>query len=174
MREIPGVNVVQMSARDFNVTPRAATNVPAASQLVMIDGRPINQDYYGYVAWDFMPMGLGEVKQIEVLRGAASSVWGDYAMNGVVNILTKSPREMAGSTLTIGAGSFDRMATYGIAGTEACCDGNGHASAGGAVQDGRQCEFAAGCERPGFYRHAGNGLRAVAGQGPGEGGLGNR
>ena len=56
MREIPGVNVVQMSARDFNVTPRGATNVPAASQLVMIDGRPINQDYYGYVAWDFMPM----------------------------------------------------------------------------------------------------------------------
>jgi outer membrane receptor for ferrienterochelin and colicins len=47
MREIPGVNVVQMSARDFNVTPRAATSVPAASQLVMIDGRPINQDYYG-------------------------------------------------------------------------------------------------------------------------------
>jgi len=108
MREIPGVNVVQMSARDFNVTPRASANVPASSQLVMIDGRPINQDYYGYVAWDFMPTGLGEVRQIEVLRGAASAVWGAYAMNGVVNILTKSPREMAGSTITIGAGTFDR------------------------------------------------------------------
>lgn len=108
MREIPGVNVVQMSARDFNVTPRAATNVPASSQLVMIDGRPINQDYYGYVAWDFVPTALSEIKQIEVLRGAASAVWGAYAMNGVVNILTKSPREMSGSTLTMGGGVFDR------------------------------------------------------------------
>ncbi len=108
MREIPGVNVVQMSARDFNVTPRGATSVPASSQLVMIDGRPINQDYYGYVAWDFVPTALSEVKQIEVLRGAASALWGAYAMNGVVNILTKSPREMAGSTLTLGGGSFDR------------------------------------------------------------------
>lgn len=108
MREVPGVNVVQMSARDFNVTPRGATNVPASSQLVMIDGRPINQDYYGYVAWDFVPAALNEVKQIEVLRGAASAVWGAYAMNGVVNILTKSPREMQGSSVTIGGGFFDR------------------------------------------------------------------
>jgi outer membrane receptor protein involved in Fe transport len=108
MRQIPGVNVTQMSARDFNVTPRGATNTPAASQLVMIDGRPINQDYYGYVAWDFMPTGFGEVKRIEVLSGAASAVWGAYAMNGVVNILTKSPREMQGTTVTLGAGSFDR------------------------------------------------------------------
>lgn len=108
MRQIPGVNVVQMSARDFNVTPRGATNVPASSQLVMIDGRPINQDYYGYVAWDFLPTGFDEVKRIEVLSGAASAVWGAYAMNGVVNILTKSPREMAGTTVTLGGGTFDR------------------------------------------------------------------
>ena len=108
MRGVPGVNVVQMSARDFNVTPRGATNVPASSQLVMIDGRAINQDYFGYVAWDFMPNALGELKQVEVLRGAASAVWGAYAMNGVVNILTKSPREMAGTTVTMGGGTFDR------------------------------------------------------------------
>ena len=108
MREVPGVNVVQMSARDFNVTPRSATNTPAAGQLVMVDGRPINQDYYGYVAWDFVPTGLNEIKQMEVLRGAASAVWGEYAMNGVVNIITKSPREMAGTTVTMGGGTFDR------------------------------------------------------------------
>lgn len=108
MRTVPGVNVAQMSARDFNVTPRAATNVPASSQLVMIDGRSLNQDYFGYAAWDFMPTNFSEIKQIEVLRGAASAVWGQYAMNGVVNIITKSPREMAGTTVTMGIGTFDR------------------------------------------------------------------
>jgi outer membrane receptor protein involved in Fe transport len=108
MRTVPGVNVAQMSARDFNVTPRQATNIPAGSQLVMIDGRSVNQDYFGYVAWDFLPTTFGEIKQMEVLRGAASAVWGANAMNGVVNIITKSPREMVGTTLTMGVGTFDR------------------------------------------------------------------
>src|SRR5262249_2291761 len=50
MRQVPGVTVGQMSARAFNVPPRGPPTAPASSQLVMIDGRPINQDYYGYVA----------------------------------------------------------------------------------------------------------------------------
>ena len=108
MRTIPGVNVVQMSTRDFSVTPRQASVIPAGSQLAMIDGRTINQDYFGYVAWDFLPTNFGEVKQIEVLRGPASAVWGPSAMNGVINVITKSPREMVGTTLTMGAGTFDR------------------------------------------------------------------
>jgi iron complex outermembrane receptor protein len=108
LRNVPGVNVSQISARDFNVTPRAATGIVAASQLVMVDGRSINQDYIGYVAWDFIPASLPEVKQVEVLRGAASAVWGASALDGVVNIRTKSPRELAGTTFTIGGGGFDR------------------------------------------------------------------
>jgi iron complex outermembrane receptor protein len=53
----------------------------------------------------------GEIKQIEVVRGPASVVWGANAVNGVVNIITKTPREIAaegGTTLTIGAGAFNR------------------------------------------------------------------
>lgn len=113
LRNVPGINVMQVSARDFNVTTRAASVIPAGTQLVLIDGRTINHDYFGYVAWDFIPPILTEIKQVEVLRGPASAVWGANAMNGVVNIRTKSPREMAGTTFTIGGGEFDR--TGGIA-----------------------------------------------------------
>ncbi len=108
LRPIPGVNVMQMSARDFNIVPRAASVNPASGQLVMIDGRTITQDYFGYVAWDMNPTSLNDVKQMEVLRGPASAVWGANAMNGVVDIRTKSPREMAGTTFTIGGGAIDR------------------------------------------------------------------
>jgi outer membrane cobalamin receptor len=41
-------------------------------------------------------------------RGPASAVWGANALNGVVNIITKSPREMLGTTLSLGIGTFDR------------------------------------------------------------------
>jgi carboxypeptidase C (cathepsin A) len=63
---------------------------------------------------------------------------------------------------------------YGLAGTQARGDGHGYAPAGGALQDGGQRQFLAGCERPGVHRHAGDGIRTAAGQGAGKGILGNR
>jgi len=50
----------------------------------------------------------GEIKQIEVVRGPASVVWGANAVNGVVNIITKTPRENEGFGVVLGAGFFDR------------------------------------------------------------------
>ena len=108
LRHVPGVNVSQTSARDVNVTPRAATGTLSDSLLVLLDGRSIYQDFFGAVLWDFVPIELSEVKQVEVIRGPASAVWGANAMNGVVNIISKTPREMAGTNLGIRFGQFDR------------------------------------------------------------------
>lgn len=108
LRRVPGVNVSQTSARDVNVTPRAATGTLSDSLLVLLDGRSIYQDFFGAVLWDFVPIELSEVKQVEVIRGPASAVWGANAMNGVVNIISKTPREMEGTNLGIRFGQFDR------------------------------------------------------------------
>jgi iron complex outermembrane receptor protein len=58
--------------------------------------------------WDFLPVNFNEVKQIEVIRGPASAVWGANALNGVVNVITKSPREMQGTSAVFGIGGFER------------------------------------------------------------------
>lgn len=108
LRRVPGVNVSQTSARDVNVTPRAATGTLTDSLLVLLDGRSIYQDFFGAVLWDFVPIPLSEVRQVEVIRGPASAVWGANAMNGVVNIISKTPREMAGTDLAFRFGQFDR------------------------------------------------------------------
>ena len=108
LRNVPGLNITQISARDINVTSRGATGSLATSQLAVLDGRSIYQDFFGFVMWDFMPADLDEIKRIEVIRGPASAVWGANALNGVINVLTKSPREMAGSNFTIGVGALDR------------------------------------------------------------------
>lgn len=108
LRTVPGVNVAQTSARDVNIVSRGATNTLATSQLALLDGRSIYLDFFGFVAWDFMPVNMGEIKQIEVIRGPASAVWGANAMTGVVNIITKSPREMEGTSVTVGFGGVDR------------------------------------------------------------------
>lgn len=108
LRAVPGVNVTQVSARDINITSRGATGTLATGQLALVDGRSLYQDFFGFVMWDFLPVNFDEIKQVEVIRGPASAVWGANAFNGVVNVITKSPREMKGSSFTLGFGSFDR------------------------------------------------------------------
>ena len=116
LRSVPGLNVTQTSARDINITSRQANSTLATSQLALLDGRSIYLDFFGFIAWDFLPVNFNEIKQIEVIRGPASAVWGANAQTGVVNILTKSPRETTGTSVTLTGGFFDRN-VEGEAGT---------------------------------------------------------
>jgi outer membrane receptor protein involved in Fe transport len=108
LRTIPGVNITQVSARDINLSSRAATSTLATGQLALLDGRSLYQDFFGFVMWDFLPVNFNEIKQVEVIRGPASAVWGANALYGVVNVISKSPREMQGASATFGFGGFDR------------------------------------------------------------------
>ena len=111
LRSVPGINVMQASARDINITTRGATSTLSTSQLALVDGRSVYLDFFGMVMWDLVPTSPNDIRQIEVIRGPASAVWGANAMSGVVNVITKTPRELAaqgGTSLTIGAGAFNR------------------------------------------------------------------
>src|SRR6187397_1084977 len=99
-----------MSARDINMTSRQGTSTLSNSQLVLLDGRSLYLDFFGLILWDFVPTNLDDIKQIEVVRGPASAVWGANALAGVVNIITKTPREAPGTTAIFGAGAMDRNA----------------------------------------------------------------
>ena len=110
LRTVPGVNVVQLSARDVNVTSRQATGAVANSQLVLMDGRSVYLDFFGLVLWDLLPANMEDVEQIEVVRGPASATWGANAMTGAINLITKSPRESVGTTVTLTGGVIDREA----------------------------------------------------------------
>lgn len=107
-RAVPGVNLSQTSARDFNITMRGAASTLATSTLALLDGRSLYLDFFGFVAWDLLPVNPNELKQIEVIRGPASAVWGANAMNGVVNFISKTPRELNGNSATITFGAFGR------------------------------------------------------------------
>lgn len=108
LRSVPGLNLTQVSARDMNATTRSATGTLSTGQLALLDGRSLYQDFFGFVMWDFLPVNLSEIKQVEVIRGPASAVWGANAFNGVINVITKSPREVQGTSVTYGMGLFDR------------------------------------------------------------------
>jgi iron complex outermembrane receptor protein len=104
LRGVPGLNVSQTSARDINITSRSATNTLATTQLVLMDGRTVYQDFFGFVLWDLLPVSFNELDRIEVQRGPSSAVWGANAMTGVVNVITKSPRQLGNHTSFRGGG----------------------------------------------------------------------
>ena len=75
---------------------------------MLLDDRSIYLDFFGLVLWDFLPANMSDIKQIEVIRGPASAVWGANALTGVVNIITKTPRQAPGTTVSLTGGFFDR------------------------------------------------------------------
>jgi iron complex outermembrane receptor protein len=112
-KSVPGVNLTQTSARDFNIAMRGASSTLATSTLALLDGRSLYLDFFGFVAWDLLPANPFEIKQMEVIRGPASAVWGANAMNGVVNFISKTPRELNGNNASITFGQFNRDAEKG-------------------------------------------------------------
>ena len=60
-----------------------------ARTLVLIDGLPANDAFYGTVQWNLVPMS--SIDSVEFIRGGVSSLWGNYGMGGVINIKTKTP-----------------------------------------------------------------------------------
>jgi outer membrane receptor protein involved in Fe transport len=110
LRNVPGLNVVQLSARDVNLSTRQATSTLSKSELVVLDGRSVYLDFFDIVLWDLLPANMSDIKQIEVIRGPASAVWGAAALTGVINIITKSPREATGEEATFTGGFMSRDA----------------------------------------------------------------
>lgn len=77
-------------------------------QLVLLDGVPIMTSDLGEVNWNIVP--ITEVAHIEVLKGAASSIYGSGAISGVVNILTKLPERQPVFSFRQTAGFYDEPA----------------------------------------------------------------
>jgi outer membrane receptor for ferrienterochelin and colicin len=114
LRQVPGIEVMQASAVDFNVSVRGNNQVLANKLLILVDGRSIYIDQSGQVLWKLLPVALTEIKQIEVLKGPASAVYGFNAFDGVVNIITKSPEEMKGTTLQVAGGGLGTILTNAV------------------------------------------------------------
>jgi outer membrane receptor protein involved in Fe transport len=114
LRRVPGIEVMQTTGADFNVSARGDNQLLANKMLVLVDGRSIFVDAQAHVYWKAIPVTLPEIKRIEVLKGPASAVYGFNAFDGVINIITKSPEEMKGTTLQFGGGEFGTISSAAV------------------------------------------------------------
>jgi iron complex outermembrane receptor protein len=116
LRMIPGIHVGQQTASYWAVGARGFSSVTSEKLLVLSDTRSIYTPLFSGVFWDVQDYLLEDVDRIEVIRGPGAALWGSNAVNGVINITTRSARDTHGAYLEAGAGTFDRArvaARYG-------------------------------------------------------------
>lgn len=107
-RRVPGVNVARVDANKWAISARGFNDRFANKLLVQIDGRTVYSPIFSGLFWDTVDYPLEDIERIEVIRGPGASTWGANAVNGVINILTKSARNTQGGLLSGGGGTEEQ------------------------------------------------------------------
>lgn len=91
LRHIPGLDVLQWTNDDADVGIRGYNQANSPRLLVLVDGRQVYDDSYGYMPWTTLPVELSDIRQIEIVYGPNSALFGFNAVGGVINIITYDP-----------------------------------------------------------------------------------
>lgn len=93
LRTVPGVNMPLSTAVNSGVQSQRLSmrGLGGTRALVLLDGVPMHDPFYGTVEWQKVP--LDTLRQAEVVRGANASLFGNYAVGGTINLITRSVDE---------------------------------------------------------------------------------
>lgn len=109
LRMVPGVIVQKVNSNTWDISARGFNgSIFSNKLLVLIDGRAVYTPLFAGVFWDVQDVVLEDIERIEVIRGPGGAVWGANAVNGVVNIITKSAQDTQGTLVVAGGGNEER------------------------------------------------------------------
>jgi iron complex outermembrane receptor protein len=91
LRHVAGLDVLYTSNDHTDVAVRGYNQAFSSRLLVLVDGRQVYADYYGFTPWSTVPVELAAIRQIEIVKGPNSALFGFNAVGGVVNIVTYDP-----------------------------------------------------------------------------------
>ncbi|WP_425400915.1 TonB-dependent receptor plug domain-containing protein [Aeoliella sp.] len=116
LRIAPGVHVARINSAAWAISIRGFTHQFANKLLVQVDGRATYNAGFSGTYWDHEFPPIETIDRIEVIRGPGASVWGANAVNGVINIVTKSSCDTQGMYIEAGGGNEHRSFSYARAG----------------------------------------------------------
>jgi iron complex outermembrane receptor protein len=108
LRLVPGVQVSRLDSDHWAIGVRGLTSAFSKSLLVLIDGRSVYTPLFGGVFWQVQDTLIEDIARIEVIRGPGGTIWGANAVNGVINVITKSSKETTGALVSLGTGNVDQ------------------------------------------------------------------
>ena len=107
-RMVPGMDVARIDGNKWAISARGFNDRFVGKQLVQMDGRTLYNPLTAGVYWDGVDYPLEDIDRIEIIRGPGGSLWGANAVNGVINIITKSAKDTQGGLLSGGGGTEER------------------------------------------------------------------
>jgi iron complex outermembrane receptor protein len=105
LRLAPNLHAAQVDSSQWAIGARGFNSYVANKLLVLIDGRSVYTPLYAGVFWDVQDTLLEDIDRIEVISGPGATLWGANAVNGVINVITKSAKETQGALLLGGGGT---------------------------------------------------------------------
>ena len=103
LRLAPNLQVARVSANEYAISARGFNGTAANKLLVLIDGRSVYSPLFSGVFWDVQDVMIEDIERIEVISGSGGTLWGVNAVNGVINVITRSAAQTQGG-LAIAAG----------------------------------------------------------------------
>lgn len=113
LRFVAGLDVRQYGMQDASVGIRGYNTALNPRVLVLLDGRQVYQDDYGFTVWPLIPVALGAIRQIEIIKGPSAALYGFNAVSGVINIVTYDPLDDKVNAIRADGGSLNQ--SYGEA-----------------------------------------------------------
>ena len=107
LRLVPGMDVARVAPGKWAISARGFNSQYSDKLLVLMDGRTIYDPLFTGVFWQRQDYVLADLEKIEVIRGPGATIWGSNAVNGVINITTKSARDTQGFLANGIGGSLD-------------------------------------------------------------------
>lgn len=107
LRLVPGLNVAQIARNRWAVSSRGFNERFSSKLLVQIDGRSVYSPLFSGVLWETQDTVMEDIERIEVIRGPGAALWGTNAMNGVINIVTRSAAASQGNMVSTSVGTGD-------------------------------------------------------------------
>ena len=108
LRLAPGVEVARIDANTWSIGIRGFGTNLTRSVLVLIDGRTVYTPLFDGTYWDVQDTMMEDIDRIEVIRGPGGTIWGPNAVNGVINVITKSAKETQGALVSAGGGNVEQ------------------------------------------------------------------
>ncbi len=113
LRLATNLQVAQIDSRQWAISARGFNGTTANKLLVLIDGRTVYTPLFSGVFWDVQDVPLVDVDRIEVISGPGATLWGANAVNGVINVITRSSRDTPG--LLVSGGGGNELRGFGTA-----------------------------------------------------------
>ena len=99
------LDIAQKNSHDWAISARGFNTALGNKLLVLMDGRSVYTPLYSGVFWDVQDYLLEDIDRIEVISGPGGTLWGANAVNGVINVTTKSAKDTQGLYAEAGGGS---------------------------------------------------------------------